>query len=121
MSWLNVDISVHSTLYERDHVINVKIAIDELAADAASAPVHRVDDLGIYVLDELIALASATRTLLDASQTPDSLRMSLGICSVPRSFALRMSTTIGICASYLGRRIFGIPALAGATTTVLTS
>ena len=45
-------------------MIDMKVALNELLADAATSSVHLIDDSGIYVLDELVELAGMARSLI---------------------------------------------------------
>jgi hypothetical protein len=53
MSRLHIDVAVQTALAQRDDMIDMEVSLDELSADAATTAVYLIDDLGIYVLDEL--------------------------------------------------------------------
>jgi hypothetical protein len=44
-------------------MIDMEVSLDELSADAATTAVYLIDDLGIYVLDELTQLAGSAPTI----------------------------------------------------------
>jgi len=61
MRRLHIDVAVHTTLGERDHMIDLEFILsDELLADAAHATVHLINHIAVDVLNELTFLTSPT-------------------------------------------------------------